>query len=125
MADELRPYFFGSSSSGGEADADTAAEGGVKEGGSSDGSDDGVPLLTISDINSDMLKVNYLAVDCCFWAVLLPYTFHPAATAVGTQHQAFYYCCFAFLSIVGIACQSAAIISLPPSLPPPFPPVSQ
>eukprot|EP00903_Cladosiphon_okamuranus_P012708 g11882.t1 len=60
MADELRPYMFGSSSSSsvGWADVDADRGGGVEEGGSShsDGGGDG-PLLIISDINPDMLEV--------------------------------------------------------------------
>lgn len=65
MADELRPYIYGSSSSAGAADADTAGgdEADAKKGGSSDsggGGGSGVPLLTISDINPDMLEVKAL-----------------------------------------------------------------
>lgn len=61
MADQLRPYMFGSSSSSsspaGEADGDEKllGMGGGSTGKSSGGGD--VPLLTVSDINPDMLEV--------------------------------------------------------------------
>lgn len=77
MADALRPYIFGAPSSIGAADADTSRGGDVKREGRSDSDGGGVPLLTISDINPDMLQVNellsYVADDCCFlgWLVSL------------------------------------------------------
>lgn len=52
MADELRPYIFETSSSAGAAGADVAVGEDVKEGSDSSG----IPLLTISDINADMLE---------------------------------------------------------------------
>ena len=59
MADELRPYILGRpSSSSLAADADTSGGRGVEEGRSSDSSGTEGPLLTISDINPDMLEVN-------------------------------------------------------------------
>ena len=68
MADELRPYIFGPSSSSSSsvgaagASADPAGEGGVEEEKeSNDRSGRGSPLLTISDINPDMLEVSKLS----------------------------------------------------------------
>lgn len=52
MADQLRPYIFGSSSSSGHSDGVADEEGATQSGGNS-----GYPLLTVSDINPDMLKV--------------------------------------------------------------------
>ncbi|CAN0098710.1 unnamed protein product [Pylaiella littoralis] len=52
MADQLRPYIFGSSPSVGSSDR-SADEESITQSGESSGS----PLLTVSDINPDMLKV--------------------------------------------------------------------
>eukprot|EP00752_Nemacystus_decipiens_P005583 g5052.t1 len=57
MADELRPYIFGPSSTVAAADTDTGGGADLEKGGSSDSSDSEGPLLTISDINPDMLEV--------------------------------------------------------------------
>lgn len=77
MADELRPYIFGaspSSSVAGAAGADAAEGGDVEEGeisGSSSGGDGLCPLLTISDINPDMLEVNGLT--CVFILLVIAF----------------------------------------------------
>lgn len=55
MADQLRPYIFGSSPSVGSSDR-SADEESITQSGESSGS----PLLTVSDINPDMLKVTDL-----------------------------------------------------------------
>lgn len=64
MADQLRPYIVGSSPPVGSSDKVADGEG-AKQSGESSGS----PLLTVSDINSDMLKVTGLLVGwlCVFF----------------------------------------------------------
>lgn len=64
MADQLRPYMFESSSSSPTGVADREEKGVLGGGNTSENSSGGggdVPLLTVSDINPDMLEVRQSA----------------------------------------------------------------